>query len=217
MVGRLAASLAIGYLRSTQLVPMLVAWAFLLLALGLMSLVNFQDTGFTLVEQWVVIWDRYRWLPRLDGAVTPTENGGLTLDDEGFRGVVISLWARVSLILFLLSLAGRALFGVRRRMPLRRKLMWLLPPAALVWLAFAGNYFFGSAPFQGAAWTWFVGFTLACGVVLAVSGYSLTIAHILDQVRDALRAPAAEDDGLEPPPPGPSMPPAGPSTGVRGG
>ena len=208
-LGRAVAGLAIGYLRSTQLVPMLVAWAFLLLALGLMSLVNFQDTGFTLVEQWVVIWDRYRWLPRLEGAVTPTESGGLALDDEGFRRVVVSGWARLSFLLFLLSLAGQALFGARLRMPLRRKLLWVLPPAALVWLAFAGNYLFGSAPFHGGAWTWFIGFTLACVLVMAVSAYSLTVAHILGRVREALRAPAGEDDGPEPLVPGGSMPSGG--------
>jgi len=191
-VGRAVVGLAIGYLRSTQLVPMLVAWAFLLLALGLMSLVNFQDTGFTLVEQWVVIWDRYRWLPRLEGAVTPTESGGLALDDEGFRRVVVSGWARLSFLLFLLSLAGQALFGPRRRMPLRRKFLWLLPPVALVWVAFAGNYLFGSAPFQGSAWSWFAGFTLACLLVTAVSVYSLTVVHILGRVREAIRTPASE-------------------------
>lgn len=189
LAGRTLVILGLDYLKWTQLVPMLVAWAFLLLALGLMSLANFQTQGFAAVEGLVVLWERYPWLPRLDGAVDPTETGGMTLNEEGFRQVVVNGWIGISLALFLLSLARRALFGPMDPRPYRRKIAWLLPPLALVWLAFAGNYLFGSEPFQGPAWHWFLAFSVACGLVFAVSAYSLGVGHVVGRVQEGLRSP----------------------------
>jgi hypothetical protein len=188
LAGRTLAILGLDYLKWTQLVPMLVAWAFLLLALGMLALVNFQETGFATVEGLVVLWERYPWLPRLDGAVDPTENGGLTLNEEGFREVVVNGWIGISLVLFLLSLARRAAFGPIDPRPFRRKLAWLLLPLALVWLTFAGTYVFGSETFHGPAWHWFVGFTVACGLVFAVSTYSLGVGHVVGLMQEALRS-----------------------------
>jgi hypothetical protein len=184
---RTVAALFIDYLRWTQFVPMLMAWAFILLALGLMALVNFQEQGFTVVERLIILWDRYSWLPRLDGAVDPTEAGGLTLNEEGFRSLVVSFWAGLSVVLFLLSLLGQAIFGPREPVPFTRKLRRTLLPAGLVWLGFVPTYLFGSETFQGGPVIWLFGFTLACALVLAVSAYSLGVGALLERVRSAIQ------------------------------
>jgi hypothetical protein len=187
---RTIVALFIDYVRWTQFVPMLMAWTFILLALALMALVNFQEQGFTVVERLVILWDRYPWLPRLDGAVDQTETGGLTLNDEGFRGVVVSAWAGVSLVLFLLSLLRQAVFGPASPVPFKKKLRWTLLPAGLVWLGFVGTYLFGSETFHGGPLLWLFGFTVACGLVVAVSAYSLGVGTVLGQMRDAVRSPS---------------------------
>jgi hypothetical protein len=181
---RTIVALFIDWVRWTQFVPMLMAWAFILLALALMALVNFQEQGFTVVERLVILWDRYPWLPRLDGAVNPTETGGLTLDDEGFRSLVVAGWAGVSLVLLLLSLLRQAIFGPASPVPFMKKLRWTLIPAG-----FVGTYLFGSETFQGGPLPWLFGFTVACGIVVAVSAYSLGVGTVLGQMRDAVRSP----------------------------
>lgn len=186
---RTIVALFIDWVRWTQFVPMLMAWAFILLALALMALVNFQEPGFTVVERLVILWDRYPWLPRLDGAVNPTETGGLTLDGEGFQSLVVTGWAGISLVLLLLSLLRQAIFGPASPVPFMKKLRWTLIPAGLVWLGFVGTYLFGSETFHGGPLVWLFGFTVACGIVVAVSAYSLGVGTILGQMRDAVRSP----------------------------
>jgi hypothetical protein len=193
---RTVMALFIDYVRWTQFVPMLMAWAFIFLALGLMALVNFQEQGFTVVERLIVLWDRYPWLPRLDGAVDPSETGGLTLNEEGFRRLVVSGWAGISVVLFLLSLLWQAVFGPAKPVPFTRKLRRTLLPAGLVWLGFVGTYLFGSETFHGGPILWLFGFTAACALVLGVSAYSLGVSSLLDHVLAALR-PSADSSPLD--------------------
>jgi len=184
---RTVAALFIDYLRWTQFVPMLMAWTFLLLGLGLIALVNFQEQGVSVAERLILLWDRYSWLPRLDGAVSPTETGGLSLNEEGFRSLVVSFWAGLSLVLFLLSLLRQAIFGPAEPVPFLRKLRWAASCAGLVWLGLVGTYVFGSETFQGGPLLWFFAFALACGVVVAVSAYSLGVGALLERVRNAIQ------------------------------
>ena len=195
--------LVLDYVRWTQFVPMLVAWAFILLGVGMMALVNFQETGFTVVEWLVATWERYPWLPRLGEAVDTTESGGLRLDGDGFREVVLAGWAGISAVLLVLSLARRALFGPADPMPFRRKLGWLVAALALIWLALAGIYLLGSETFHGPPWHWFLGFTLACGGLFVVSAYSLAWGHFLGWVQEGLRRASDENPGEAEGAPGP--------------
>jgi len=194
---RTVLALFIDWVRWTQFVPMLMAWAFILLALGLMALVNFQEQGFTVVERLVILWDRYPWLPRLDGAVDSTETGGLTLNDEGFRQVVVTGWAGISVVLFLLSLLRQAIFGPGELVPFTRKLRRTLLPVGLVWLGFVGTYVFGSETFHGGPVIWLFGFTAACALVLAVSAYSLGVSSLVDHVLATPARPLPESSPLD--------------------
>ena len=56
-VPRLLVGLAIDYFRWTQLVPMITVWAFLLLMIGAMLLVNFQQQSFSLFERGVTTYE----------------------------------------------------------------------------------------------------------------------------------------------------------------
>lgn len=184
---RSVAAWAIDYLRWTQLIPMLVAWAFLLLALAMLALVNFQEEGFTVVEMLVLTWERYAWLPRLDGAVTSEADGSMRLDGDGFRGIVVSTWAGVSFLLFLLAQLRRAVFGPTAPVPFRRKLIWPLAGAGVVWAALLSVYLFGSETFHGSPIGWIALFTGACGAAFLVSVYSLGVGELLARLRNQMQ------------------------------
>ncbi len=185
---RSLAGLFVDYVRWTQLVPMLVAWSFLLLALSTLALVNFQEQGFTVVELLTTLWERYAWLPRLDEAVVSQPDGSMTLDSDGFKRVVVSGWASLSLVLFVLGWVARAAFGEPRPRSFKWKLLWPLLGAVVVWAALLAVYLFGSETFHGSAATWVLMFTGACAVVFVVSVYSLGVGHVLGQMRRMVEA-----------------------------
>lgn len=191
---RSLAGLFIDYLRWTQLVPMLVAWSFLLLALSMLALVNFQEQGFTAVELLATMWERYAWLPRLDEAVVSQPDGSMMLDDDGFKRVVVRAWASLSLVLFVLGWVWRAAFGTAQPRSFRWKLVWPLLGAVVVWAAFFAVYLFGSETFHGSAASWVLMFAGACAAVFVVSVYSLGVGHVLGLLRRAVDA-APDADG----------------------
>lgn len=57
-LARVLAGLALDYLRWSQLVPMVMAWAFLLLMVGAMLLVNFQQQSFQLIDSAARLYER---------------------------------------------------------------------------------------------------------------------------------------------------------------
>ncbi len=183
------AVMALDYLRWTQFVPMMVAWAFLLLTLMLMAFANFQQEGFVIADALVRLWERYEWLPRLDGAVDDTETGGLSLNHDGFVALILSLWWQLSLVLFLLSLIKRVIFGAAPAVRFTRKLLYLLIPTAITWLCFVLIYTFGSETFHGSLLQWLVMFTLGCAIVFVISIYSLGVSSLITLVQDGLEGP----------------------------
>jgi len=187
LAARAAARLAVDYLKWTQLVPMIVAWAFLLLVVALLALVNFQEQSFTVVEALVVAWDRLPWLPRLDGAVVKGADGTLLLDDQGFRSTVLGVWGGVATVLFLLSQLWALVSGPRPPARFAGRLAVLAGALAAAWCALLAIYLFGSETFHGGLWQWLLLFTGGCLAVGVVSLYSLGIAQVLELVSDGLR------------------------------
>ncbi|MEE4281730.1 MAG: hypothetical protein V2I41_07295 [Pseudomonadales bacterium] len=180
------AVMALDYLRCTQFVPMMVAWAFLWLTLMLMALANFQQEGFVIAEALVRLWERHEWLPRLDGAVNDTESGGLSLNHDGFVALIVSLWWQLSTVLFLLSLIKRVLLGSAPVLRFTRKVLYLMIPAAITWLCFVLIYAFGRETFHGSLLQWLLMFTLGCAIAFVISLYSLGVSALITLVQDGL-------------------------------
>lgn len=195
-VPRVLAGLVIDYFRWTQLVPMITAWAFLLLMVGAMLLVSFQQQSFSLIEWGAGAYER------VFGPIEPapaasqsgseaareseaggTNDGVIRFSDEDFMPWVLRAWAILALAGWLLGMFRALLFGPREPMRLRIKLALAAVPAAACVALFALAYFFGSEEFHGSAIGWLLMFTgFPLGVWL-VSAYSLTVAHVLDVFR----------------------------------
>jgi len=190
LAARAAARLAVDYLRWTQLVPMIVAWAFLLFLVALLALVNFQEQGFTVVEALVVAWDRLPWLPRLDASVVAQPDGTLLLDDQGFRSTVLGLWGGAATVLFLVSQLRALVWGARPPGRFAGRLAVLAAALAAAWCALLAIYLLGSETFHGGLLQWLLLFTGGCLAVGLVSLYSLGIAHVLELASDGLRSGA---------------------------
>jgi hypothetical protein len=194
MLGTIA-GIWLDYLRWTQMVPMVTAWTFLALMTGAMLLVGFQEASFALIERALTWWDP-AWAaadtdadPAPDTAQEQTSDG-LHFTDEDFMPYVLTAWGIGALVGQALGALRAALFGHRKRRPLRRQL-WL---AAAVGLGFAVVlllcYLFGQAPYQGPAVFWFALFAGAPLMAWLVSAYSLSVNALLLRFKDML-----QDDG----------------------
>jgi len=191
-VPRVLIGLAIDYFRWTQMVPMITAWAFLLVMVGAMLLVNFQQQSFSLIEWGATTYDRVFGpaqaeselpTPKTGDASDRAEGGAVTFSDEDFMPWVLKAWAIMALAGWLLGMLRAVVFGPREPMRLKRKLVLAAIPAAACAALFAVAYFLGSEEFHGSAAGWMLLFTgFPIGVWL-VSAYSLSVTHGLDMFR----------------------------------
>jgi hypothetical protein len=192
----LVATVAIGvmgYLRWVQFIPMLVAWVFLLIMVGVMLLVNFQEQGFTLAEAADGLYVRV-FGPIDAPAEPPGDAGGAAQPDSAdgsgalhFSGKDIAAWLMpwwllAALVGWLLSGLRGMLFGPRPLMALPRKLFIAAVAAALCSAGFFVAWLFGSETFHGGAAGWIALFIGMPAMVWVVSAWCLSIAHVLDHL-----------------------------------
>lgn len=207
---RALASLALDYLRWTQLVPMLFAWTFLLLMVAALLLTNFQDASFALLERGIGVYERV--VGPLDlgppgatdgdvGAQGGSSSGpdagagadpdvvpATTFTDEDIMPVVLRAWALLALVGWLFGVLRSMLFGPRRPGRLWPKLRIALYVAigcsGLMWIAYA----LGTSTFNGGVAGWallFIGGPLA---VWLVSVWSLGFGHLVGRLQRHLHA-----------------------------
>jgi len=191
-VPRVLIGLAIDYFRWTQLVPMITAWAFLILMVAAMLLVNFQQQSFSMIEwgatTFECVFGANGPAPAVieagaEAEVAEGTDGAIRFSDEDFMPWVLRAWAVLALAGWLLGMLRALLFGPREPMRLKRKLVLAAVPAGASVALFALAYFFGSEEFHGSAVGWmlmFAGFPLG---VWLVSAYSLAVTHGLDILR----------------------------------
>lgn len=203
---RILAGLALDYLRWTQLVPMVLAWAFLLLMVGAMLLVSFQQPSFELVDGGVRLYERLAGPPEPadgggpdDDASAPAraaDSGAVAFTDEDLERLVLKVWALMALAGWLLGMAWRLLFGRPPRPSLKRKLVIAGAACAACTGLFLLAYFFGSEAFDDPFAQWMALFVGVPLVVWCISAYSLAISTLVDIAkrliyRGASRLPAA--------------------------
>lgn len=175
---------ALGYLRWSQMVPMLTAWAFAVIAMLGALLVGFEEEGVGLLIWLNEVAGRVpglrEWVSsglQESGAVT--ESGGIRLTDEMIVPVVVRSWAILAGVLFAAEWLWRTL---TRREPaphwrLRRKLLLALVAClCAVGLAVFGFAAAGAgSAFSGGDAVLAAG--IACLVLFIVTAYSLTLSH----------------------------------------
>lgn len=201
-VPRVLAGLAIDYFRWTQLIPMVTAWTFLLLMVGAMLLVSFQQQSFSLIEWGASTYERVFGPIESDPPSTPAgsapaaqtesdgaQDGVIRFSDEDFMPWVLRAWGIAALAGWLLGMLFAAVFGPREPMRLGSKLALAAIPAVVCVVLFGIAYFFGSEEFHGSPVGWMLMFTgFPLGVWL-VSAYSLAVAHVLDMLRRRIAEP----------------------------
>jgi len=187
MPARTLLGLAIDWLRWTQLVPMILAWAALLGAVIVFAFVNFQSQGLDVLEALQGWWARHDWLPRLELPEGRTgADGAWHVTGEDFRGPVLGLWGALSLAFWLLALGARLAFGAPPPWPLLRKLKAVAAAGAGAWTLLVAVYLASDQVFHGGPLQWLLIFAVCCLLPVLISLYALTVAHALGVLSDVV-------------------------------
>lgn len=193
---KLLLSLGLDYIRWTQLTPMLMAWAFALLALALLVFVNFQQQTLSAMEYLV------QWLTQLPlvGAyftgLFSAEDAQVNIGTDDLKSYALRGWFFISLAFMLVNMALSSWLGPFRPWSLQRKIVFagigsLLIMAGLVWV-----YFTGSENFNGSRAGWMLNFSLWSLLVFLISAYSLSVSHVLGRISRALTQGPAQQQSV---------------------
>jgi hypothetical protein len=181
----LLAALVIDYVRWLVLVPMVFAWAFLVLVVVLMLAINFQgdiDRMLDRAEPWVE-----RWLGPAEPVGEDEQNmeavETITLTEQDFKPWVYRIWMFSALAGYLLGLLRSWLFGPWHPPPLKRKLARVAVAAGLCSALLFFAWLFGSEAYAGSAMGWVAMFIFFPLLVWVVSAASLGFSHLLDEIR----------------------------------
>ena len=193
---KLLLSLGLGYLRWTQLTPMLLMWGFGLLMLLALTFVSFQEQTLSALEyflEWLM------QLPVVGKHITPflsDESTTTHLTAIDFKSSLLSAWAVLSLVFMLAGFVISSLFGPFKPWTLKRKILIAGAGVVLLLAGMAVNYYAAPKNFNGDAASWMLNFSLISLLVFVVSAYCLSVAHFLAYLNDALMAgePGSPDD-----------------------
>ena len=183
---KLGISLVIDYFRWSQLTPMLVLWGGGLLMLAAMFFVNNQESTFDMLEtvsRWIeglpIVGDAFiHWGDAMAG-----EDGVIHLGGKDLEAAILELWGWLSLGLLIVAMLVGWLFGPFKPWTLQRKIALAgLGSLALI-AAFALVYFLDPSQFNGSALGWMLMFTGVGVILLIVSAWCLSIAHLLGWIR----------------------------------
>jgi len=181
LILRVVLELAVDYFRWTQLVPMIFAWAFLLLSVIIILLLNFQHVLDALV---VSVWPLLERWELLTEEQAETGDISISLEDSEIKGFVYKAWAIVAVIGYLLGQIIRLITGPRPTMSLPRKLGITAMACVLASIGLFAAFFFGSEEFTGSSDGWFVMFIFGPLAVWLISAYSLSVGHVLQKFKE---------------------------------
>ena len=181
-IPKLLASVAIDYLRWTQMIPMVFAWCIGVAVVFVFVAIAFQGeiSGYIernedRIEQAVERW----WGP----INTDSE---AKIDTAAVKAFIYKSWAVLALVAYLLALLRNAVFGKPAPISLKRKLVIVAMAAMVcVGLAFILILIMGLASGQSVSGL-VVGLFLYALLLWLVSAYSLSVNHILLKFRDML-------------------------------
>lgn len=186
---KLTATLAIDYLRWTQLSPLITIWAFGIAMLAAMLFINFEEQSWDALGsllEWIaglpLIGERFTaWLESLAG-----EDETIQLGGNDLKAAALKAWSLLSLAFLLLALGVNWAFGPFKPWSLKRK----LGTAGLCCLAllagFVAVYFADAEQFNGPAGQWMLIFSGIALLLFIVNAWCLSIAHLLGLGRRAV-------------------------------
>ncbi len=179
-------SIVLDYIRWSQMVPMILAWAFILLALAAMTFINFEETSVPILVWLAGFWEKYEWLPAIDLSAYEQADGSIRITDELLQPAILKAWGIISLVLLVIDLLRTSFSGQREHKTLSRKLLIAAIACAILSVGFLLNYWLSNESYNGGSAGWVTLFIGAPALVWLISAYSLSVGHLLNKVNGLL-------------------------------
>ena len=185
---KLLLSFGLGYIRWTQLTPMLLLWGFGLLMLLALTFVNFQEQT---ISALVFILEWLLQLPIVGERITPLlsdDSTAIDMSGSDIRSFMLSAWAALSLAFMLAGIVLSTLFGPFQPWSLKRKILFACAGVVSLFAGMVANYFAAPQNCNGEASSWTINFSLFSLLLFGVSAYCLSVSHFLAYLNEALMA-----------------------------
>jgi len=183
---KIVVSLALDYVRWTQLFPMIVAW---LLGVGLLLMIvvthNEEAVGekYESIAQWIIEKPVVAEMLSSTMKYVFSEEVVKKTFFEAFKEVVLRVWALISMGMMVVAWLARWLFGPFKSWTLTRKLQVTLFNCLLLVAGYVSYYFAYADEFNGSMMKWMLQFEILGIAIFFASVWSLVISHLLGMVQ----------------------------------
>ena len=187
VIAKVIVHYALDYVRWTQLVPMILGWAFAIVMVLALFLIGFQGEIDALlsgadstIENWIGVDP--------ETSQTETESSGtVTVTGDTFATWVYRIWGAVALAGWLYSIIRTQLFGPKPPARWKRKIY----RAGIASLLFVGFLILGTLIIGGVSgnthWELMVPFVLLPFLLFVVSFWGISVSHLITKIQNELR------------------------------
>ncbi len=184
IIAKLIANLALDYVRWTQLVPMVLGWAFVIIMVLAMFLIAFQGEIDSLLQRAEPTVER--WLgPAPEASDTQAEHtsGVSNFTEDDILPWIYRIWGGLAFIAWIFSMLRTRIFGPRPPKKLKRKIsVTALASLIFIILLFIGSMLLGGFG-NNTLLELTVPFILIPILLFIVSAWGLSISHIIDKIQ----------------------------------
>ncbi|MCC5943108.1 MAG: hypothetical protein JJU37_16300 [Balneolaceae bacterium] len=187
VVAKVIAHFTLDYVRWTQLVPMVLGWAFAIIMVLALLLVAFQGEIDALLSRAEPTIER--WLGTPPEAVQNEPSGSsetISLNEDDIMPWIYRIWGGLAFIGWIFSMVRTKIFGPKPARRLRRKI-FLAGMASLIFVALLT---FGTLVMGGVTGNTrlelMVPFVLLPLLLFIVSTWGISISHIISKIQDEI-------------------------------
>ena len=184
VIAKVIAHFTLDYVRWTQLVPMVIGWAFAIIMVLALLLVAFQgeiDSMLTRAEPAIERW--FGAPAEVNEAQHGDESGTIEITDDNIMPWIYRIWGGFAFIGWIFSMIRTKLFGPKPPKKLRKKIFH----AGIASLGFVALLTFGTMVLGGTtgntSFELMVPFVLLPILLFVVSVWGLSISHIITKIQ----------------------------------
>jgi hypothetical protein len=185
---RLIFGLALDYIRWTQLMPMIIGWAFALILVLAMALVTFQGEIDSLLARAESYAEQYFSQPPVNvtNETQVDESGSVEFTGDDIIPWILKIWGVLALAGWIFGIIRNKIFGTKPAKSLKKKIFISIAAAMIFTGTIVFLFISAGGVAGGNTFETILPFVLIPILLIIVSIWGITISHVVDMIQDAL-------------------------------